>query len=534
MARVIGLRGFLLGSLAALVVAGCADTSSDDGDGATAAKQELYTAGVVGRQPEPGEPKDGGTLTIADYAEARSLDPTLTPPNGAAGGSALAAVYDVLMEYDRDAGEWTPRLAKSLVTDDSKVWELSLREGVRFTDGTALDADAVVGSIGYYMEHNGFGTQNLRANGVRAEATGDLTVRFTLERPWVNFPNALATGPGMILAPVAYRGGQEKFQPIGAGPFKFGEHKPAEELRLLRNDDYWQGAPHLDALRFVWPGADSAKLDAFRAGDVDMANMRDGTTVEAARRDQIAGLMTPSGLGRVILVNNREGRPGHDPRIRRAINLAIDPQVVLDRAYGGAGFASRNLFAPSAPYFTEVDLPDVDVAEAKRLVAEAKADGVPTSMLYVGQADQPSTTAAVTIQAMLESIGLEVEVETVKSVADQTQRMFVTRDFDMVMGAMSVPEEDPHARLATGLLSDSPQNPMGYQDAEMDTLLNQLQTVSGDEATEVLRAINEHWQKTLPGVALADGAFLVTWQQNVHGVTGSSDMLLFFSQAWKA
>src|SRR5690606_7471275 len=84
-----------------LLVTGCAssddgDDETDGGDSSSMSKEEIYTAGPVGVDGDPGEPQEGGTLTIADYSEARSLDPTQTIPNGAAGGNALAAVYDVL------------------------------------------------------------------------------------------------------------------------------------------------------------------------------------------------------------------------------------------------------------------------------------------------------------------------------------------------------------------------------------------------------------------------------------------------------
>ncbi len=520
----------------ALLVAGCAGSGGGDDeekDGSSLTKEEIYAAGVVGVDGDPGEPKAGGTLTLADYSEARSLDPTKTIPNGAAGGNALAAVYDVLMRYDQPSDTFEPWLAESLSTDDDVTWTLKLRDGVTFSDGTPLDAKAVVGSIGYYMANAGYNTLLLATNIKDMRPQGDDTVVFTLQQPWITFPNMLASGPGMIMAPASYAGGPDAFEPIGAGPFVLDEYKPGEELLLNANADYWGGEPNLDAVRFVWLGSDDARLDSLADGSVDVANIRASQTVEKARTDGYAGIVAPSGLGSLYWLNNREGRAGADVRVRQAINHAIDPEVVAERVNGGAGQPGRNIFSPSAPYFTDVETSDYDPEKAKELLADAKADGYDGTLVYIGQSDQASQTQAVTVQAMLEAVGFEVKTDLLRNIADQTQRIYVTHDYDLAVSAMSIPDEDPYSRLATNLNSASPQNPSGYADPEMDRLIAELQAASGDEATDLLTQINERWQETVPGVAMGAGAFFIPWNDDVHGVSSTSETLLLLGGAWK-
>lgn len=518
-----------------LLAAGCAgaDGGEEESGNGTLSKEEIYTAGVVGTSGDEGEPKAGGTLTLADYSEARSLDPTKTIPNGAAGGNALAAVYDVLMRYDQPSNSFEPWLAKSLTTEDDITWTLELREDVAFSDGTPLDAAAVVGSIGYYMKNAGYNTLLLATNIKDMRPDGNTKVVFTLNRPWITFPNMLASGPGMVMAPAAYRGGPEKFTPIGAGPFVMDEYKPAEELVLSANPDYWNGKPSLDEVRFVWLGSDDDRLSSLTDGTVDVANIRAPQTLEKARTDGFAGIMAPSGLGGLYWLNNREGRAASDVRVRQAINYAIDPEVVAERVNGGAGLPGRNIYSPSAPYFSEVETADFDAAKAKSLLAEAKADGYDGKLTYIGQSDQASQTQAVTVEAMLEAVGFEVQTDLLRNIADQTQRIYVTHDYDIAVSAMSVPDEDPYSRLATNLNSQSPQNPSGYADPEMDRLIAELQGASGDEATDLLKQINELWQETVPGVAMGAGAFFVPWNDDVHGITSTSETLLLLGGAWK-
>ena len=518
-----------------LLAAGCAGSGGSDKEGSSGlSKAELYQAGVVGNPKDGGSPKDGGTLTLADYAEARSLDPTKTIPNGASGGNALAAVYDVLMRYDQPTNSFQPWLAKSLTTKDDVTWTLQLRDGVKFSDGTPLDAKAVVASIGYYMKNTGFNTLLLATNIKSMAPQGDSTVVFTLQRPWITFPNMLASGPGMIMAPKAYAGGPDKFQPIGAGPFTLDQYKPGEELTLKANPSYWNGKPHLDELRFVWLGSDDDRLKSLADGTVDVANIRAAQTLEKARKDGYAGIMAPSGLGSLYWLNNRQGRPTSDVRVRQAINYAIDPKVISQRVNNGAGLPTRNIFSPSAPYYSDVKTADYDPEKAKKLLAEAKADGYDGTVTFIGQSDQASQTQAVTVQAMLEAVGFKVKTDLLRNIADQIQRIYVTHDYDIAVAAMSVPDEDPYSRLATGLESKSPQNPSGYANPEMDALLAKLQGASGDDATAILKQIDELWQQTIPGVVMSSGAFFMPWNKDVHGVDSSSETLLLLGGAWKS
>ncbi|MFS3128874.1 ABC transporter substrate-binding protein [Nocardioides sp. Bht2] len=517
----------------ALVLTACADTGDDKSSSSDKTDNSaMYVAGLVGDQ-SAGTPKKGGTLEVIEYGEARSLDPTKTIPNGAVGGNALAAIYDVLMSYDPATGEYSPLMAKSLETKDSKTWTLTLRDGVNFTDGTPLNAQAVVASIGYYMQNQGFNTLLLHTNISKMTPQGDNTVVFTLNKPWATFPAMLAAGPGMILAPAAIAGGPEKFKPIGAGPFKFDTYKPAEELILSRNEKYFGEAPNLDKLRFTWVQADQAKLDSLKAGSADVISVRTAGVLENARKDGFAGAMSPAGISQVVWINNREGRGGSDERLRKAINLATNPEQYLDRTQGGAGQPTRGLYSEAFAYYKEIELPEQNIAEAKKLVAEAKADGADTSLSYITQSDQTSQTGAVTLEAQLEAVGFDIEVELLRDITEQTTRLYVKKDFDLAMGSMSL-SEDPYMSFANNVVSTSPANPSGYANKEMDALVADLQTKMPVEAVDTLAEINALWQETVPGAVISAGGFFSPWGKNVHGVVPTGVNMLLFHKAWKS
>ena len=198
---------------AGLLLAGC----SSGGDANTPAAPGSTANGVVG-VPDDGEPQSGGTIAYAGYTSVSSLDPADRQDGGSTGGTEMAAIYDLLIRYDQDNQDYVPQLAKSLSpNDDSSVWTLTLREGATFSDGTPVDADAVLWSIDRYVAKKGTHTQVWDVSVASAEATDPATVVFTLKQAFPQFPVLLTSGPGMVVAPSSMAGGE--FTPIGAGPF---------------------------------------------------------------------------------------------------------------------------------------------------------------------------------------------------------------------------------------------------------------------------------------------------------------------------
>jgi peptide/nickel transport system substrate-binding protein len=534
-ARYVGL--LLAGALA---LAGCADSSTSNESGGAdksgaLSDAEIYSQGWVGEQSDA-EPTKGGTLTMADYAETRSLNPTESYANGAAAGNALAAVYDVLMRRDFDSGEWVPQLAESLSPNaDKTVWTLKLRDGVTFSDGSPLNADAVIGSINYYTSKYAYQALTLLANQTQMKKLDDSTVEFTVVSPWATFPAMLAGGPGMIMAPAAYAK-PDAFKPIGAGPFELEKYAPAEELILKARQDYFDGAPNLDKLRFVWLGSDDAKLESFDSGEVDAAFVRAPASVEQARKDGDQGYMYVVGAGAQFTINARKGRPGEDVRVRQAIAHAFNNEAYLERASQGAGIPSKSIFADTSAWSTGVEAPAYDVEAAKKLLDAAKADGYDGKISYIAAADPAAQQAAVQVEAQLEAVGFDVTLEAIDNIADITSRVYVDHDFDLAQGATSIGDEDPYGAMNNWLFSQSPTNAAGYASEKMDGLLRQLQAVADDPAKglDTMKAIEELYQKDVPAVIINPAGNFIVMQEGVHGIKPNTQTILLFDDAWKS
>ncbi len=518
----------------ALVVTGCASSDSTDEASSSTAEsaKEIYVDGLVNVE-EAGDPVEGGTLKVVEYSEAVTLNPIQTYATGQTGLNVMASVYDTLMRWDMESETWEPQLAESLETDDDgTTWTLTLREGVNFTDGSPLDAKAVLGSLNYYFAGYGFGGSTIQSNLDSMEATDERTVTFTFTSPWATFPQMLAGGSGLIMAPAAYKD-PEKFQPIGAGPFVLDSQSPGEKTTVVANEDYFDGRPPLDAIEFLIIPTDTAKYESLEAGEVDVAYLRQDDIVVEAVEAGWAGAMNAVSGARTLNLNAREGTATADVRVRQAINLALDAGTYLQRVTDASDLADRSLMADFSTWSTDVEPVEADVEAATALLEEAKADGFDGKVRYLGLSDASAKAGAVAIKAMLESAGFEVTLDLVNSVADQVKKIYVDGDFDIALGGTSISDSDPYSRLYVALNSTSGSNPGRYANPKMDELLAELKTAVGpEEGLDTMAEIEELWKEDVPYINVSGGAFFEAWGENVHGIQPTSEAAVLFDEAW--
>ncbi|CAM3048182.1 ABC transporter substrate-binding protein [Prescottella defluvii] len=511
-----------------MLLAGCAGGTGSTTD------TSAVTTGLVGEQADGGDPTSGGTLSYATFVGISSLDPANRQDSGATGGSEMAAIYDLLIRYDTEAEAFVPQLAQSLEANgDNTVWTLKLRPDIKFSDGTPVDADAVQWSINRYVEKNGLQTQVWKASVADVTSVDPSTVVFTLKRPWNDFPIMLTSGPGMVVSPSSIATGT--FVAVGAGPFVVDKFASQEELVLTANPTYWKGQPHLAKLRFPVIQGEQAKLEALHSGGIDAAYIRRAEAVHSALAAGDIGYVHTVSLGTVGVINQREGRAASDERVRKAIVAAINPEIYNDRVEDGYGMPGSDMFQSWSAWHGNVAASGYDPEAAKRYLAEARADGYDGKLTYVGSNTPETQRNALAYQSMLQAVGFTVEISYAPSNTDLVRRLFVEHDYDVAHSGLSVLEESPFVRLFVNFHSDSPSNVLGYKNAEMDQLLTQLQTAfTDDDRRAVLERMQTLVNDTAPLATIGAGKVLVTWRQNVHGVTPSADGIMLFQDAWLA
>lgn len=512
-----------------LLFGGCA---VEDGNAGTRASVELDRAMQLINLPEdPGEPTRGGHLSYATYSALSNLDPAGGSVAGAAGGSEVAAIYDLLIRYDLDSGEFQPQLAKSLESNDQgRTWTLRLRDGVKFSDGSPVDGEAVVWSIGHYLSGGG------QLVGVWKDSVADTavvdptTVDFRLKQAWSEFPALLAGGPGAILAPSSVSGSE--FKPIGAGPFLLDRWDPGTELKLKANPDYWGGAPYLDSLSFVNINGGEAKMDSLKSGNIDMAYLREPEVI-VENKDEYPGYLQISPMGWTGLINNREGHPTSDLRVRQAMAYGIDPKVLDQRADNGFGLPGAQIFPSFSKWHSDTDPLPYDPEKAAELLAEARQDGYDGRIKYVAPRDPQSEARALAVQSMLEGVGFEVTLDFAPDVSSLIQKVYAKRDFDLAQSGIDLYDPAPFIKLYTNLYSTASRNCCGYGNPEMDAILKEVQSAPNDEVKrKALADLQVMVNDTVPLLNGGSGMTLVAWNEDVHGVVPSLDAIILFDKVW--
>ena len=385
-----------------------------------------------------GTPQSGGSLTYAVAAESVGLDPVVSNlPGAGTGGNELVALYDTLIRFNPESGEFEPRLAESLTPNaDLTVWTLKLRPGVTFSDGTPLDADAVTFHLKRLVDQKSR-SATLLAPIDHYEAVDPLTVELTMKEPWRATPSIFSGAPGMIVSPtaVAALGDGLPTNPVGAGagPFLFESFKPGESIVLTRNPDYWGGPAYLDQLKFVPIASPPQAVQALEGGSVQAAFFRDFVAIDAVEASGFSTIKATASSGNTLIMNNgvkvecSGGQPApicdgaadgttkatesptSDQRLRQAVASAIDLDVLNQRVWEGKGIVGSELIGVDSKWYDGVAGPEYDPDLAKQLVEEVKAEGAwDGSIRLECHSGLPAFGQAV--KAQLEAAGFSVEV----------------------------------------------------------------------------------------------------------------------------
>ena len=384
------------------LAAGCGGNDDEGSAGDTNA------AGTTGG----GEEASGGTLVFAGASDPVSLDPALVSDGESI--RPITQIFETLVALEPGGTDLVPGLAESWeVSEDAKSITFKLRTGVKFTDGTPFNAEAVCfnfdrwynftgpaqsASASYYWqatfggyakntkENEGLG-QSLYAS---CEATDDTTAVINLTKPSASVLGALALQAFAIASPKALKefkadegtddpdtgfkptGTFGTEQPVGTGPFKLESWDIGNKLTLVRNDDYWGEKAKLETLIIRPIGDNAARLQALQTGEIqgyDLVEPQDVPTIEGDSELQI---MERPAFNIAYVTINHKVKPFDKLEVRQAVAYGLDRQSVVDNFYGGRGEVAKEFMPPSLPgYSDDVTEYTFDPEKAKGLLQEA-------------------------------------------------------------------------------------------------------------------------------------------------------------------
>ncbi|MEM1038683.1 MAG: ABC transporter substrate-binding protein [Pseudomonadota bacterium] len=400
--------------------------------------------------------------------------------------SNQTGVTETLMGIDYDLNLY-PRLAEKIEQSSPTTWRVTLREGLKFHDGSAVTAQSVVDSIEAISKegHPGNNPRVAKVLDLSAiSADGDNVVIFETNKPNAAFPWSLSD-PG-----VAILGAASDAFPINAtGPYIFKEAIPDQLYRVAANKDYRLGTPGFEEVRVVVSPDPATGALAFEAGEVDLVINYPETDFERIQKTGALGFTAPTARLYFYSVNAKSG-PMANPLIRRAVSLAIDRKGIVDAVLSGVGGVPAGTIVPAGTTWAADIKPPYDPAAAEALLAEAGAvkqggqwmlNGEPleiTILTYSSRAALPPT--AELTQAFLQQIGVKATIKVGEYGASNDAMK--AGEGDMFLQAwVMLPQGEPGSILGFLLKSDGGSNSGSYSNAELDGLLDEVR-VTFDQA----------------------------------------------------
>ena len=461
----------------------------------------------------------GDTLRVGIVGPPDSIDPAV----GQGGGDYLELypMFDRLFNFNPQTGALEPGLALSYryVGSNKLSFQITLRQGVKFQDGTPFNAAAVKTSFEHYI-----------ASGIYADLDSTYVKSFTVNSTYVitinlaqdysALPYILADRAGMIVSPTALAKYGKNFaiHPVGAGPYMFSSQVAGSSITLVRSPHYWDpSAVHLAGITYTIFQSQQAMESAARAGQINFAEGVAATDVPSLKKDSSLVTRTLPSLSYTELVfNPKLAGPLSSEKFRQAINYAINRNAVNQVLQGGLGKPMWQIMPPGNPYYNTAISPTYPYSPAKAtsLVASSgfKANASFSCLLPT---PSPYQTYAPLIQSELAAVGIKmnlVEEGIVQSLTDYNVRQKYPCFFIGFSG-----RPDPWETFEQNFASYGIYNG-GRYNFGIDALLNQANQIYAPTGRkQIFDQMAAVIAKTTPFAPLVTTPLLVSYSTQVKG-----------------
>jgi len=329
----------------------------------------LTVVGVVGYGESA---SDGGQLIVAIGTDASTFDPHFCTDS--ATEVLNKNLYNNLVRFTANM-EIVPDLAtKWEVSSDGLTWEFDLRDGVKFHDGTAFNAEAVKASFERVLDQKTGSPRRSVLGMIKSIAAVSPTrVKITTSYPTGSFLQQLAHPVAAIISPaaIAKYGKDLSRNPVGTGPFKLKEWVSGDRIVMERNAGYFDGAPQVGQLVWKIVPEDSTRTMLIESGQADVALRVPVADLDRLRKKSDLSLLEgPTVMTMYLALNNSRG-PLKDARVRQALNYAVDKEALVKYIVGNLGIVADAPISQSTWGYTKIGAYPFDRAKAKDLLTQA-------------------------------------------------------------------------------------------------------------------------------------------------------------------
>ena len=414
---------------------GSQSTTSGDASGSTA---DNTSAGKA----------DKNSLVYAVAAEPGKLDPQ---NNAILPGMMIEKqIYDPLIDKDPETGEFIPALATAWEWTDSTHLKMTLREGVKWHDGSDFTAADVVYTIGRFAEGAATSSLYIAFDAENTVANGDYEVTIAFKYEFAPALNFLAHARAYIVnANYTETNGQQHLEqnPMGTGAFKFVEWVIGSHVTMVRNDEYWGNVPSYENLTVRFIVDDTARMVALETGEIDIASEIQSEDIARAVNGEVANVIgyTVPSYKVWYLALNQNFEPFQKKEVRLAMAHAVDWVTACEVAGGMTVEPAQSCLASTILGYEAQGIYEYDPELSKQLLAEAGyADGF--EMTCVEEEIPVAIRMLETIQAYFAEVGITMNIESVDTATWNETR--TKGNAEMTVGNMTAMTGDPMHTLS--------------------------------------------------------------------------------------
>lgn len=374
---------------------------------AAAALAACATAPVSGSASKSGSTDASLTADLASYPA--SLDPGLQYDTDSY--SVYRNIFDQLLHRDPKSNKIVPWLATTWKQSGPTTWVFTLRDGVKFSDGTPLTAADAAFSIQRILDPKLASQQNANFSAIASATAAGNTLTITTKYPSPTLLSYLTTLSVVPMADVQKVGNAAfNLHPVGSGPYTFVSSIPGSQVVLKRNDTWWGTKPQIANVTFRAVPSGASRVADLKSGKADIADsMTPDSATQLTGSGSVKVLSAPTERVSYLAFNTIKGGATNDPKVRQAISMAIDYTSLISNLEQGYAKPVNSVLTPLATgYPTALPGYTFDKAKAKSLIQQAGAAGktivMATSPTYDPQIVQ-------SIQANIQDIGLKVSIQ---------------------------------------------------------------------------------------------------------------------------
>ncbi|HEX2146509.1 MAG TPA: ABC transporter substrate-binding protein [Pseudorhizobium sp.] len=468
--------------------------------------------GALAAAPAPAVAQPTSSVVIGMSLEPTGLDPTIAAPV-AIGQVTWQNIFEGLTTIDRN-GAIQPQLAESWgISEDGLTYTFRLRSGVKFHDGEAFTSEVAKFAIERARGDQSVNPQKRYFQTIESIETPDpQTLVLKLREPtgsllyWLAWPSSSMVG--------TQSAENNKTVPIGTGPFRFVNWSQGDKVELQRNSDYWdpERAAKLERAIFRFISEPQAQAAALRAGDVDaFPEFAAPELMSSFEGDERLVTVIGDTEMKVVAGMNNARKPFDDKRVRQALMMALDRNMIIEGAWSGFGTRIGSHHTPNNPGYSNLtDVLPYDVVKAKALLEEAGYGSGLTFTIKAPQMAYAQRTALI-MQALFAQIGVTMNIETTEFPAKWVSDVFKAADYDMTIVAHAEPMDiDIYAR-----------DPyyFNYKNPAFDAVLEKVQqTIDPNEQARLYGEAQKILAEDVPALYLFVMPKLGVWDKKLRGL----------------